>query len=147
MLSGARDTACIPTPLQASHSRFLASARTRVRRHAFFSFKPRPKSVPQYGQNIMRRPLLPPSGRRITQYLDLGDHSNRISNSHALVRASKAEQQALNCRETCWVPSKHTVPSVWTACDMTSNVHSHRRAPGGLSKWRRSCARPRGLCG
>jgi hypothetical protein len=31
LLSGARDTARIPTPLQTNHSRFLASARTRVR--------------------------------------------------------------------------------------------------------------------
>jgi hypothetical protein len=30
LLSGARNTACIPTPLQANHSRFLASARTKV---------------------------------------------------------------------------------------------------------------------
>src|SRR5687767_7735528 len=30
MLSGARDTAWTATPLQANHSRFLASARTKV---------------------------------------------------------------------------------------------------------------------
>ena len=33
MLSGARDAARIPTPLQANHSRFLASARTKVGPH------------------------------------------------------------------------------------------------------------------
>src|SRR5687768_12816346 len=34
MLSGARDTARIPTPSKANHSRFLASARTTVRQRS-----------------------------------------------------------------------------------------------------------------
>lgn len=35
MLIGARDTACKPTPSQANHSCFLASARTKVGRLIF----------------------------------------------------------------------------------------------------------------
>jgi len=81
-------------------------------------------AVPQYGQNDIFRPLLPPSETRMTHCSVFGHHSKRMSNTQAAVLASNLSQHGWKPRGILARALQAWCPVIVKSLFMTSNAHA-----------------------